>query len=127
MIYGLGVDTVEVDRFHGWIDNPHKIARFFHTAEAKYVHRIPPHRRAASLAVRFAAKEAFGKATGLGLRGVRLVDIAVTHHPNSSAPLLVVFNTAQKMVDNIRMCNIHLSLTHTNSYATACVIIEQYE
>lgn len=127
MIRGLGVDTVEVNRFHAWLDDPRKIARFFHAVEVEYIQCIPLHRRAASLSVRFAAKEAFGKATGHGLRGVRLIDIAVMHHPTSFAPRLVVFNTAQRMVENIDTCHIHLSLTHTDAYATACVIIEYYE
>lgn len=127
MIQGLGIDTVEVNRFATWIDDPRKISRFFHATEVAYIQRIPPHRRAASLAARFAAKEAFGKATGHGLRGVRLVDIAVTHHPVSSAPQLVTFNTAKKMVDNIAMYRIHLSLTHTDTYATALVIIDSDE
>lgn len=127
MIVGLGVDTVEVKRFQSWTEHLDKIARFFHAVEVEYVQSVALRNRAASLAARFAAKEAFGKATRRGLRDVRMRDIAVTHEADSSAPQLVLFNNAKKIVDNIGMCHIHLSLTHTDLYATACVIIECYE
>ena len=123
MVCGLGIDTVEIARFHTWSENTQKIARFFNNAEADYVQTLLPADRAASLAVRFAAKEAFGKAIGSGLRTIRLVDIAV-HHEQNGKPILKLFNSAQKMVENMDMYCFHLSLTHTRVYATACVIME---
>ena len=123
MVCGLGIDTIEIARFRAWDKDMQKIARFFNNAEVAYVHTLLPADRAASLAVRFAAKEAFGKAIGSGLCAIKLVDIAVHHEP-SGKPILKLFNSAQRMVENIDMYRFHLSLTHTRVYATACVIME---
>ena len=124
MICGVGIDTVEIARFDMWIDNPRKIARFFNGIEIVYIDRLPRAQRASSLATRFAAKEAFGKAVGSGLRSVRLTDIAVSNG-SDGAPRLRLFDSARRLVDHIAQHRLHLSLSHTRRYATACVIIEE--
>lgn len=123
MVSGVGIDTVEVARFDTWVDDARKMARFFNSIEIAYVNRLPVQSRASSLAARFAAKEAWGKATGKGLRGVRLVDVAVSNGIDN-APRLLLFHTAAGTTDGTGACRLHLSLTHTREYATACVIVE---
>jgi len=126
MICGVGIDTVEIARFRAWPENSRKIARFFNREEAEYIATLHPRQRAASLAARFAAKEAFGKAAGSGLRSVRLVDIAVYRDAHGK-PALKLFNSALQVVENIDMCTFHLSLAHTREYATACVVMERIQ
>ena len=123
MVCGLGIDTIEIARFRAWGEDMQKLTRFFNSTEVAYVQTLLPIDRAASLAVRFAAKEAFGKAIGSGLRAIKLADIAVYHAPGGK-PILKLFNSARRMVENIDMYRVHLSLTHTRVYATACVIME---
>jgi holo-[acyl-carrier protein] synthase len=76
-----------------------------------------------SLAARFAAKEAFGKALGTGLAGIVLKDIMVINSHNGK-PEIRVFNTALDALENSGANRVHLSLTHEHEYAVAMVVLE---
>ena len=61
MIYGIGIDIVQVSRFNGWILKPHKILnKIFSESELKQAFSCE--NSSEFLASRFAAKEAFFKA-----------------------------------------------------------------
>ena len=74
-------------------------------------------------AVRFAAKEAFGKALGTGLAGIELKDIAVVND-KTGRPFLKLSGTALQALKEKGVASIHLSLTHEKTTAAAVVIIE---
>ncbi len=76
-----------------------------------------------ALAARFAAKEAFGKALGTGLAGIRLTDIRVITNFNGK-PDIIVYRTAEKALKQAGGAKIHLSLTHESDNALAFVIME---
>jgi holo-[acyl-carrier protein] synthase len=76
-----------------------------------------------SLAGRFAAKEAFGKALGTGLEGMVLKDIMVVNQGNGR-PDIQVFDTARKALKKNGADKIHLSLTHDQDNAVAMVVLE---
>ena len=76
-----------------------------------------------SLAARFAAKEAFGKALGTGLRGIVLKDIMVKNNHNGQ-PEILVSGTALLALENSGARKIHVSLTHEKDYAIAMVVLE---
>src|SRR5215510_10908350 len=68
VIYGIGVDLIEIERMAQAITRtgPRLIERLYTDAEQAYCHRQdPPY---ACYAARFAAKEALVKALGTGLR-----------------------------------------------------------
>ena len=72
---GVGVDVVEIDRFADTLARRPRLAeRCFTPAEAAYCasQRFPPQHFAA----RFAAKEAVGKALGIGMTRWREVEVA---------------------------------------------------
>lgn len=121
MILGLGSDLVRIERFMPWIDNP-LATRFFHPGELIWC-RSRKQGQAASLAARFAAKEAFGKALGSGLRGLKLSDIEVQREVGT-APRLVLHGTALAALERLGPARIHLSLSHEAEYAMATVILE---
>jgi holo-[acyl-carrier protein] synthase len=76
-------------------------------------------------AARFAAKESFLKALGIGMgMGVRLNDIEVVHD-DYSKPDLSLNGEARIQIEKRCITGIHLSLTHTDSYATAIVLLEK--
>ena len=66
MILGIGVDVVHVGRIRHWESVPGLVERFFHPEEAADARRRGAG-ESLSLAARFAAKEAFGKALGTSL------------------------------------------------------------
>jgi len=75
-----------------------------------------------SLAVRFAAKEAFIKAMGSG-SSLSLRDIEVIN-TRSGKPTINVNKKLEDLFDNHRIMNAHLSLSHERDYGVACVILE---
>lgn len=135
MILGTGIDIVHVKRLEHW--GPDLCARWFHPDE--YAAACSRGRgKALSLAARFAAKEAFGKALGTGLSGMCLRDIEVANS-DSGKPLMRLHGSAREALcriqpadadapsDTLAGLRIHLSLTHDEGNAVAMVIIEKCE
>ncbi len=92
MIKGIGVDMVYVHRMKKWREISGILERFFHGEELSAALE-KGNGADFSLAVRFAAKEAFGKALGTGLRGIVLKDIMIKNKDNGQ-PELKVSGTA---------------------------------
>ncbi|MDX9898892.1 MAG: holo-ACP synthase [Spirochaetia bacterium] len=122
MILGIGVDVVHVRRITHWLSVPGLPERFFHPDElASALSRGSG--VALSLAARFAAKEAFGKSIGTGLRGVRLSDICVINNHNGK-PDMRLYGSALEKFRALGCSSIHLSLTHESDNAIAMVVLE---
>jgi holo-[acyl-carrier protein] synthase len=122
MILGLGIDIVHVRRIHHWMNSPGLVERFFHEDEARGA-RSRGHAEALSLAARFAAKEAFGKALGTGLAGMRLKDIQVINNHNGK-PDMILHGTALERFRRMGGARVLVSLTHESDNAVAVVVIE---
>jgi holo-[acyl-carrier protein] synthase len=78
----------------------------------------------ASLAARFAAKEAAAKAlgTGVGRAGVRWLDLVVTRKPDA-APVIRLHGAALAVFQRLGGRSIALSMTHDAGLAQAVCII----
>ena len=123
MILGIGIDVVKVER----------IQRILRRRGDRWVERVfsPEERRVAGegphrlrrLAARWAAKEAFAKALGTGLRGLRWRDIQVIQDP-SGRPVLALRGTAAALARAAGVEHIHLSLSHDGEWALAQVVLE---
>jgi holo-[acyl-carrier protein] synthase len=122
LIKGIGIDIVHVRRLERWQEIPALLERYFHADELASVSGKGSG-AALSLAARFAAKEAFGKALGTGLKGIVLKDIIVVNRHNGS-PVIKVFGTALKALQKSGANHIHVSLTHERDNAVAMVILE---
>ena len=124
-IYGIGVDAVSVDRLIQKRMTSHIVRRMFHPEEVEQAGNLEDPRRAEFLASRFAAKEAFAKALGVGFTKVRPSDVCVRCDA-AGKPMLYIFgNTAHDEV--LEHLDIHLSLTHEASMAIAFVVLEYRE
>jgi holo-[acyl-carrier protein] synthase len=129
MILGLGSDLCNIERIQKSLDRygTRFEQRAFTEAElAKAAKR--PHNYAATLAKRFAAKEAFSKAVGTGFsRGVFMKDIGVVNAP-SGAPALALTGGAKARLDAMtpqgHVAKVHLTLTDDHPWALAMVMIE---
>ena len=122
MIVGFGIDAVDISRIRRWMEYEGLLARFFHPQELMET-KSRGSAAAYSLAARFAAKEAYGKALGSGLEGITLKNILVTNNPNGK-PELMLFDDAAIPFERIHGTHIHLSLTHESNMAIAGVILE---
>ena len=122
MITGIGIDIVRIQRMERWRQRPGLLERYFDPQELAAAFsrgRGADH----SLAARFAAKEAFGKALGTGFAGMVLKDIMVVSHHNGRPELRVV-GTAMEALRKNGANRLHLSLTHERDNAAAVVVLE---
>jgi holo-[acyl-carrier protein] synthase len=126
MIYGIGVDLVrqarieEVMRRYG----DRFLARVFTAREIAYCRGKSW--AAAGFSMRFAAKEAFSKALGVGLRqgGIRWREVEVI--PNSMGkPEIFVNGRAAELCAQAGITAMHLTLTDEDGQALAVVILER--
>jgi holo-[acyl-carrier protein] synthase len=122
MIVGIGVDVVHVDRLKRWLGIPGLPERYFHPDELSSA-LAKGTGAELSLAARFAAKEAFGKALGTGLAGIVLKDIMVVNRHNGR-PEIGIFGTALSALHRCGADRVHLSLTHERDNAIAMVVLE---
>jgi holo-[acyl-carrier protein] synthase len=124
LIVGTGVDIVEVARFQRFVDerNEALLDRLFTPAEREYCR--PRRACAQHYAARFAAKEAFVKALGMGIReGIGWQDVEVTHD-GLDKPLFRFTPVAQERLRERHVVRSHLSLSHDGGMALAMVILE---
>ncbi|HTY61068.1 MAG TPA: holo-ACP synthase [Acidobacteriota bacterium] len=124
MIIGTGVDVVEIARIRSVLERlkDRFISRVFTPAEQKFCseHRDPtPH-----YAARFAAKEALFKAIGTGwAKGVTWLDVEVLRE-RQEAPILALHGEAQRLSESMGVHKVHVSLSHSDQWAVAIVILE---
>lgn len=124
MIVGLGVDLARASRFTKLLAQEKRgvITRVFTPDELAYA--LTMKNPAPHLAARFAAKEAFLKALGLGLRnGMRWQEIEVVRN-ELGAPSLRLSGQAAALAAERKVTSIHLSYSHEGDYASATVILE---
>jgi len=124
MIYGVGIDIVEVSRIEKAMNRwgTRFLERIFTEGEIQYCQDKA--RAASRFALRFAAKEAFSKALGSGFRdGLRFIDIEVVRVPNER-PYLSLHEKARELWESRDLKNSALSLSDDGLYATAVVVLE---
>ncbi len=78
-----------------------------------------------TIAANFAAKEAFSKALGTGIRGFSLTEVSVLRN-ELGAPYFVFSGEAEKIVRELGL-QFSVSLTHTDELAAAFVVAWQQE
>ncbi len=122
MIIGVGLDVVHVRRLERWQQIPGLLARYFHPEELEAA-LSRGSGATLSLAARFAAKEAFGKAIGTGLSSITLKNILVLNNHNGK-PCMQLFGNALDAFVESGGTSIHLSLTHERDNALAMVVVE---
>lgn len=118
MILRTGVDLIEIARIREALERHGErfVARIFTESEQQECGG-----RAASLAARFAAKEAVAKALGCGIGNVSWLDIEIRLDENK-APYLILHEEGEKLANQLGLSNWSVSLSHTESQALAFVV-----
>jgi holo-[acyl-carrier protein] synthase len=113
-----GVDLIEIDRFTSAyrLYNQRFLQRLFTSSEL-----IENGENMASLAARFAAKEAVVKAFGTGIGTISWHDIEI-RRGGSGEPVLNFYGHAQEMAKKLELIHWSLSLSHTQNHAIAFVV-----
>lgn len=120
-ILGIGIDLIEVERIrHSIVKFGERFKNRIYSKEEQ-IFCESQNRKYLSYAARFASKEAFSKALGTGLRGkISWKEIVVIDN-EKSRPQLEISGRAKMFLENRK---VHLSITHTDKYASAIVLIE---
>ena len=124
MILGIGIDIIEVERIRASHEKfgERFLKRILRPEEIAYCfsHAQP----APFLAARFSAKEAISKAFGTGIgRQLGWQDMEV-RRKESGQPYVVLHDNGQILFKKLNASAIHLSLSHTNVYASAVAVLE---
>ena len=120
-VIGVGIDVAEIDRFEQAMERTPTLGdRLFVAGELW----LPSGERRgiASLAARFAAKEALAKALGAP-KGLRWTDAEVVT-ADSGQPSLFVRGTVAARAQELGVRGWHVSLSHDAGVASAVVIAE---
>jgi len=116
VIVGVGIDVVDVARFVATIERvPALRTRLFTPDERD----LPD----ASLAARFAAKEAIAKALGAPA-GMSWQD-ATVRRTAGAQPVVEVVGTVRVRADELGVSRFHLSISHDAGIASAVVVAER--
>ncbi len=116
MIKGIGIDLIELDRIEAAMENARFIERILTIEERAVFYTLSGRRKVEFLAGRFAAKEAYSKALGTGIgQNLSLQDVQILNDEKGKPVLTSLISGEEK---------IHVSLSHSQTMATAFVIIE---
>lgn len=109
-----GVDIIEIARVERSIarHGARFLDRIFTPQEQTYCAG-----RAASLAGRFAVKEAVAKALGTGIGDIRWTDVEVVVEGENGRPLLRLHDQAQALAARLGLQEWSISISHTDSLA----------
>jgi holo-[acyl-carrier protein] synthase len=124
MIFGIGTDVVSIVRIQQALDRHG--ARFSQRilSDAEHVHLNDVKDVAPWLAKRWAAKEAFGKAAGIGIRApLTLGGIAVVSDEHGK-PRFEVSAPIQAWLRERGVTRTHVSLSDEREHAIAFVVFE---
>ena len=114
-VLGIGIDVVDIARFGETLERtPALRERLFTETERE--------RPLASLAARFAAKEALAKALGAPT-GLGWLDAEVVNAP-SGDPRLDISGSVLARAKDIGVKQVHVSLSHDAGIASAVVVLE---
>ncbi len=132
MIVGLGIDSIEIERFSHWNRfSKQMLQRLFSEAEIAYCLQNGT-TAAQRFAARFAAREAFFKAiqtaypkTYLPFLSIcRIISLSNAH--NGSPTLTIDWDMLRTLTNNTIDSPLSplVSITHTRTTATACVLLQ---
>ena len=124
MIFGIGTDIVEVSRIEA------SIAQFGDEfakrilADSEFASYQQSQIKPRFLAKRFAAKEAFSKALGTGLRAPATFQNIAVSHDDLGKPILVLAKKLQAFLATKNITQTHISISDEKNLAAAFVVLE---
>jgi holo-[acyl-carrier protein] synthase len=124
MIYGIGTDIVEVSRIEASITQFGDDFAKRILAESEYASYQESHIKPRFLAKRFAAKEAFSKALGTGLRAPATFQNIAVSHDNLGKPILLLAEDLRAFMNTKKITKTHISISDEKNLAAAFVVLE---
>jgi len=122
VIFGIGNDIIEISRIGRACERTGFLGRVFSENELSCYQKSGL--RIESLAGNFAAKEAFSKALGIGVRAFRLIEVEILRD-ELGRPYINLSGKAADIVMKLGVQSLHVSISHCKDYATAIVVAEK--
>ncbi len=124
MIFGIGTDIVAIARLQSmWERHGEKVVEKL-LAPEEMADFAASTAKGRFLAKRFAAKEAFAKALGTGVRPPAVLPAIAIAHDDSGKPVFKFCGQLAEMMKNQGL-SAHLSISDEADYAIAYVILEK--
>ena len=123
MIIGTGIDIVEIGRFKKIKDLKGIAKKILHINELEQFNNKAKD-QAIFLGKKFAFKEAFVKAIGTGFREPYYLDSIEIIKDKLGKPSVVTHGEAKKEFKNLGITKAHVSLSDTENYVVAFVVLE---
>jgi holo-[acyl-carrier protein] synthase len=124
MIYGIGTDIVEVSRIEQALNRHGEAFAKRILTEAEFAEFQQSHTQARFLAKRFAAKEAFAKALGTGVRAPATMQNIGISHDALGKPVFVIAPVLQTLIEKNNIRQQHVSFSDEKALAVAFVVLE---
>lgn len=124
MIYGIGTDIVEVARIESSINQFGDDLAKRMLAESELASYLASGIKPRFLSKRFAAKEAFSKALGTGLRAPATMQNIAISHDELGKPILVLAEELQTFLLSKNITKTHISISDEKNLAVAFVVLE---
>ncbi len=124
MIIGIGTDIVEIGRLHGWVERWGRQAGRRILTIDEFPAFLACADPARFLAKRFAVKEAFAKALGVGLRSPVCCTAMGIEHDSLGKPSLVLTSELAHFIQQRGVTRQHISISDERHYAFAMVVLE---
>jgi holo-[acyl-carrier protein] synthase len=120
MISGVGLDICSIERMKQACASETFRQKVFTPAELSYARNGAA--EYCHLAAAYAAKEAFAKASGLGLGKIGLQNVGIVHDDDGRPSLYLNFQ--HEALKKYQKAKFHLSVSHDGGIAAAVVVIE---
>jgi holo-[acyl-carrier protein] synthase len=124
MIFGIGTDIVEVSRIEASITQFGDDFAKRILAQSELTSYLESHIKSRFLAKRFAAKEAFSKALGTGLRAPATFQNIAVSHDDLGKPMLLLAPELQLFLNDKNIIKTHISISDEKNLAAAFVVLE---
>ena len=125
-LFGVGVDIVDNSRIKKMIRNKDFLNRVFSNYEILNSNKIA--NKTAFFAKRFAAKEAFSKSLGTGIRNnLNFRDIVIKNN-KSGKPFFLITKKIKSLINKqfkTKKFNFYLSISDEKNYSVAFVIFQK--
>lgn len=120
-MYGIGTDIITISRIEKSLLINGFLSKVYGEKELELFAADKP--RVNSLAANYAAKEAFGKALGTGVRSFELHEVQILRD-DLGKPYFHFEGRAKEIVESKKLV-CHVSLSHEKDRAIAFVVIQQ--
>lgn len=122
--FQIGVDIAEVDRIESSLKKFGERFKTRNFSPAEIAYCDAKHHPAMHYAGRWAAKEAFLKAVGIGImRGIPMSDLSIMPPPGRSRPSLTVSEAARAVLTDRKVLVWDLNITHSKLTAIAAAVV----